>query len=1162
MFSIECVQGYVHLPSNSLRLTDDTVDNGYVRRISGYGSVIELNNNLAEMTYITETDQNTHRSALDACKFEVRPTGEYTIADILVRTLLIDALPVNDCPEILVAGRSAVETLKKLTIEEDGELAIPVSIADKDIISGRHHEAHPAFFTIELAAEKGTIKLASTVGLDFLDGSDNSSSMRFRATIHRANIALSRITYRGRKDFYGEDKVDLYVSDEGNIGRGGPLSSTISIPIEVSPVDDTPIMLAPNYISCGEEQLCGVPDIAVKDVDCGFEALVQVEAEVKLGRIDIARSSFPSSISARKSGSRDQNLVVTGRIDSLNDVLGSLVYHGTVGTHSQIDTITLRFLSSAGVEDNNNSSADSMRTVTADINVLILDTANNGPRIVYDGAIYQDDEGCSAESPSFRRSNTAGWQAAHGGTCNMLVDTIPFTCTEDIECRFQGIRVQDYDSAWLEISLKVAHGSLVISRESSAAGIRFLDDTSATPSARSEQRRLVMRGSQHSINGALSNLIYLPDRDYQGVDNVVINLIDSGGKDSTAMTDQMTISVEVNGVDDIPWLLGPTEVLQCEEDGFVTVSGIEIVDNDADASQYTSVSINTKNGFIGIDTSMNLYDELQVLGVPSDQVVAATMHEWLRSLTVRGDLNKVNKLLGSMVFTPSENWNSQENGYGVVSVRIDGDGASSSWRDEAEYFVEVVSLNDRPSCVIDAKDYDRNDNATISVTVDADVVLQASVNDVDDDVLQVELTTANGSVTLFKRTTTCFACDDVDDVVVSSETHNEVKMQGTTASLNRKLSTIRFNPDPDYSEAKVSIVVRDSQGAADSAEIYINVIAAADAFQLWTTVDSRTRSVPTVLLDEGNGVMLGAEWRSPLSVLKKYAVSTLSSTDIAPMLVVEYREQSTRPRPFLVVDKENYVTSFCAELSVGIGSLSIDDYIYGRNRSSLEIEVGLENKSLHLKGTVDDVNFAAQYIIFAADTNGSGPAMINVTICDDKCGWDEHSATSRGCVETSIAVFIFPQNNPPTITVKELDTPPPKVVLNSKETPIVSIIIDDTDVQESYMVDTYLRSSEGVLTVSLSASKGTVSLQSLDDLTFTVGTGVSNPAIEFIGTIAKVNEALSKVYFSCMKSGGCGVGTAHLNITVNDNGFTGLRRGRRESLSSHKAIDIFVYDDE
>ena len=788
--------------------------------------------------------------------------------------------------------------------------------------------------------------------------------------------------------------------DKGNAGRGGELFETVVLPILVLSVDDPPMISIPSsYVVCGEETLCTILGVQVQDPDASSDSF-------GLGRIDVMRTGIPSSVSLENSDGR--SLMVEGTFVDVNKMLAALSYHGIGGTHSRVDTISLHFFEA---DDRNVGEEETigMPLASATINILLTDTANNGPSIEYDAAIYRDDASCSAitraghspENASISSTNVTS-PLIDEGMCNRLVETEPFVCAEDQLCHLSGILVVDADSDVLRVQMAVSHGALHIPEDSRAGLTIYAGRFSAS------SYTLVIKGVQEYINKALSALSYKAKRNYNGVDSLVITVTDDHGHSS--QMDSVVIPINIASIDDRHKITGPDDVLHVEEDGFVAVA-VKLTDVDGSALGPIDLEISTKYGVIGIDVS-NQEDELDVNGTVAERDTA-TAHSWYSSVVIRGEVKDLNLVAKSLVFSPDIDLNTESSGFASVSMVL----FSDSYRiDFAEYFIRVGAVNDTPLVSIGPDMISYSNHTAVSILENTYLNLEAKVSDVDDKKLSVNLMSNNGSMRVFKRTKTCFSCDDLDDVLVdTAEDGRMIKMEGTIDSLNSKLDDIQFIPDEDYSgEASLRILVADDHGARDSAEQLITVIPTYDSFELWWMPASASSGfVPEVEIAEGEQMLIGATWYHPHFLLALHSLSQDSvdgrSRIISSLSQNEYLET---PQAFALIDKEEAAlsSSFCAEMQVGIGSISLD------NHTNLAAEASSDENALQFIGNIDDLNVAARHILFEADTQESGYTSMNLTICEGSCGWTSVRSPSRGCVEGTIKIYVEPFNNPPSAT--------------------------------------------------------------------------------------------------------------------------------------------------
>ena len=1107
---IGCTGGFVTLPP-SPKLSVTPPDE--IQSVQANGTIDALNEALIQATYTSAQDNFLSRSpqiesnnpnqqvCTEFVEESTSDDGGYRVTD--KNTFFVDILPINDPPTIIVPGvvhrilrdrgGYTVERIDTLMVEEDEPLSIDMFISDVDVHP--HDPTDTSFFTVDLQASRDSIiTLRRTDGLYFSRGADSSNAMRFRGTLSSINKALRGLHFVGAKDYHGNVTLTVQVWDEGNVGRGGELTERVVLPISILSVDD-PLMISipSSYVVCGEETLCTIPGVQVQDPDASSDSLVNVG----LGRIDVMRTGIPSSVSVENSDGR--SLMVRGTFVDVNKFVASLSYHGIAGTHSRVDTIRLNFFE-ADVSNEGEEETTGLPLASAMINVLLTDTANNGPSIEYDGAIYRHDSSCSASTNAGHSPENASIPSTNltsllidEGLCNRLFQTEPFVCTEDQLCHLSGIRVVDADSDVLRVQMAVSHGVLDIP-EDSWAGLTINAGRFSASSY-----TLVVKGVQEYINKALSALSYKAKPKYNGVDSLVIAVTYSHG-DSSQM-DSMVIPINIASIDDRHKITGPDDVLHVEEDGFVAIA-VKLTGMDGSALDPIGLEISTKYGAIGFDVA-NQEDVLEVNGTVAERDTA-TAHRWYSSVVIRGDVKDLNLVAKSLVFSPDIDFNTESSGFASVSMVL----FSGSYRiDSTEYFIRVDAVNDAPLVSIGPDMISNSNHTAVSILEDTYLNLEAKVSDVDNARLSVNLISKKGSMRVFKRTKTCFSCDDLDDVLISTaEDGRTIQMEGAIDSLNRKLDDIRFIPDEDYSgEASLRILVADDHGARDSSEQLITVISTSDSFELWMPASASSGFVPEVEIAEGEQMLIGATWYHPHFLLALHSLSQDSvdgqSRIISPLSQNEYLET---PQAFTLIDKEEAAlsSSFCAEMQVGIGSISLD------NHTNLEAEASSDNKALQFIGNIDDLNVAARHIVFAADTEESGCTSMNITICEDSCGWTSVRSPSRGCVEGAIKIYVEPLNSPPTITISDEQEQPLKVSLNSKEVPIASIVIDDPDLADGMIVDPLLRDNAGLLTVVLRASAGTVSLQSNDGLSFLRGNGVSNLFLVFMGQLKDVNHAL------------------------------------------------------
>ena len=169
----------------------------------------------------------------------------------------INVAPVDDAPVITKPADQ--------TVAEDTPLAFKA--ASGNAITIADIDAGPGTMKVTLSTGHGILNLGSLSGLSNIAYSANKDSVSFEGSLANINAALSGLTYQGAPDWYGNDKLTVYVSDQGNTGvvldgkgnavPAGFLTDTKEIAITVTPVADAPTV-APTKVVVSEDGSLGM----------------------------------------------------------------------------------------------------------------------------------------------------------------------------------------------------------------------------------------------------------------------------------------------------------------------------------------------------------------------------------------------------------------------------------------------------------------------------------------------------------------------------------------------------------------------------------------------------------------------------------------------------------------------------------------------------------------------------------------------------------------------------------------------------------------------------------------------------------------------------------------------------------------------------------------
>lgn len=241
---------------------------------------------------------------------------------------------------------------------------------------------------------------------------------------------------------------------------------------------------------------------------------------------------------------------------------------------------------------------------------MVATGRNDPPQVHVPGATYVH-EPCDSRGGKIGNPNPQH-PAPLFRQCRRITTVDRMVGYEDIPLTLKGVYVEDADveeagsGAQIDVEVAAQHGSFGFSRGATGPpGILFLEET--RPDASKHQ--LVMRGGLHFVNAALEHIIYSPDPDWSGFDEVVVSADDRGftggggpGKDTRG------IPIEIRPVSDAPLLLlfasevaragktAPPPPLEMLEDGRLSLYNVTIYDADINPQQLHSQILGIASG--------------------------------------------------------------------------------------------------------------------------------------------------------------------------------------------------------------------------------------------------------------------------------------------------------------------------------------------------------------------------------------------------------------------------------------------------------------------------------------------------------------------------------------------------------------------------------------
>ena len=154
---------------------------------------------------------------------------------------VVNITAVNDNPVNTVPGTQTVA-------EETAAVISGISISDVDAASNN--------LTTRLQVLNGTVNV-SLAGLAAISaGVNGSADLTIQGTVAEINATLASLSYTGNADVVGSnaDTLTVTTDDLGNSGSGGAQSDVDTIQIDITAINDTPVITGPGTAYSVNEQ--------------------------------------------------------------------------------------------------------------------------------------------------------------------------------------------------------------------------------------------------------------------------------------------------------------------------------------------------------------------------------------------------------------------------------------------------------------------------------------------------------------------------------------------------------------------------------------------------------------------------------------------------------------------------------------------------------------------------------------------------------------------------------------------------------------------------------------------------------------------------------------------------------------------------------------------
>ena len=1126
------------------------------------GTLTDLNNyfnNASNIQYLHSTPNLTGNNA-DTIQVVINDNGNTGAgggSDQALGTVNIDISDVNDAPVNTIPGTQSVA-------EETTTAIGGISINDVDAGSSN--------LTTRLQVTSGVLNVSLSGSASISSGSNGSGDLTIQGSITDINATLASLTYTGNTDVVGTaaDTLTVTTNDLGNTGSGGAQSDVDNIQIDITPVNDTPVVSGPgSAYSVNEQTSLSIEGtgFAVTDVDAASGTMTAT-INVGQGAVTIVAGDSGVSIS---SGNGTSTVTLTGTLAEINNLLtgagtGTITYFNNSDTPASSTTITVT------VNDGGNTGAD--------------------PGLTGDGSSEEDSA-----------AQTINLTAINDDPTNAGSLPSDISVTEDVlsNIDLSAVNFSDVDAggSTLTVTLTTSTGGNLTA--SSGGGVTVGGSATAR----------TFTGTLTDLNTYFdnaSNIQYLhgtPGTTGNNADTIQVVINDNGNTGAGGGSDQSlgTVNIDISDVNDAPVNTIPGTQTIAEETT-TAIGGISISDVDAGASnlttrlQVTSGVLNVSlSGSASISSGSNGSGDLTILGSITD--INAT----LASLTYTGNTDVVGTAADTLTVTTNDLGNT-------------GSGGAQSDVDNIQ--IDITPVNDTPAVSGPGSAYTVNEQTSLSIEGTG-----FAVTDVDaaSGTMTATINVGQGAVTI--------VAGDSGVSISSGNGTSTVTLTGTLAEINNLLTgagtgTITYfnNSDTPVSSTTITVTVNDggntgadpgltadASSEEDSAAQTINISAVNDdptntgslpsdisvTEDILSNVDLSAvnfsdvdagGSTLTVTLSTSTGGQLSASSSGGVTVGGSATARTFTGTltDLNNYFNNASNIQYLHSTPNLtgnnadtiqVVINDNGNTgsgggsdqalgtvnidisdvndapvntipgtqSIAEETTTAIGGISISDVDAGSSNLTTRLQVtsGVLNVSLSgsasissgsngsgdltILGSITDINATLASLTYTGNTDVVGTAADTLTVTTNDLG-NTGSGGAQSDVD-NIQIDITPVNDTPVVS-----GPGSAYSVNEQ----TSLSIEGTG-----FAVTDVDAASGTMTATINVGQGAVTVVA-GDSGVSISSGNGTSTVTLTGTLAEINNLLT----------GAGTGT----ITYFNNSDTPVifnhNHGHRQRWRQHR----------
>ncbi len=732
-----------------------------------------------------------------------------------------DALAPNGEVGTLI---SAIVAIPRNVTDKDTEAMTGIAVTGLDTQKGSW------WFTTDKGNTWNGILSAPTENTALLLADDGSTRIYFQPTTQDYNGKINNaLSFRAwDSGMAGSNGLTFNTSTNGGSSPFSTFIDTASI--QVNPVNDAPINTVPTTtaqtpISINEDNELVFSNssgnaISFSDIDAGTNSISVTLTAVK-GTLALKNSTNSGVVTT---GNRSSALTLAGNISNINAAIEGLIFKPTANYTGNEALITVISNDKGNTGSGGELTATSTiyinvdpindaPTFTKGINQVVSEDADIQPVVgwatnistgssdesdqtlafkvtttnsnLFDGAVTISPQGTltyKLAKDAFGKADVTvvleddgdGTNTSASQTFVITVNPVndapinniptdPQIVNEDTSLVFSGdnaITISDIDAGTnpLQVKLTSANGTLRVT-PNAALNIQGNNTGSVT-----------LTGTLTNINTALNNLAFKPTNNFNGDTSIIINTNDQNGTGSGgARSDEDTITVKVNAVNDVPTF---------------TKGNNQVVNEDAGAKTVQNWATNISKG--GKDESEQIIDFF----VENDNFTLFTEQP-----KISAD--------GTLTYTLANN----ANGVANVNVSLQDNGGDNNTSATQTFTITVNPVNDAPVNTVPLTQIIDEDKPLV---FSEDTGNAITINDIDatDSPVRVTLTATKGTLTV--------GSTQGQGLTVTGDKTANVILLGSQTVINGALNGLIFKPSTNYNGAASITVLTDDLGKTGS----------------------------------------------------------------------------------------------------------------------------------------------------------------------------------------------------------------------------------------------------------------------------------------------------------------------------------------------------------